>query len=277
MSTFAVSALQMPMEDYLDPDNLRLSYEAAYRILFARHLSAFLVNELDPSTEHLGQIVVQTQGIVAVPEFALAAEIILGILICLALALLYLSHGRSKNLHFDPGTISSLMSLTDTRDNTLEIFSNLDQVSKGELHRHISLLKFCMLPENKHAEGKTIVLDSMLEEDPSPHTGHVKTFSQTLDSGPPTGGIRPIEFRLVVGGLALTLLLLIAVTVAILYCEALSLNGTSIHSRTHTKTSTDAKLDKACHSSRNMLLSGSCSRIIFLPQLQLLLVLCGRW
>ena len=235
MSTFAVSALQLPMDNYLNPDNLRLSYEAAYQILFARHMAAVLVNELDPSTEHLGQMTVQTQGIVTVPEFALATEIILGVLICFALALLCLSRGRSKNLHFDPGTISSLMSLTGDSDSTLEIFSNLDQVSKGELHRNVSSLKLRMRPENERVKGITISFDSKLEDDPSFHSDSVKTSSRTIDSGPTTGGVRPIEFRFAVGGLALTFLVLISVAIAILYCEALSLNGTSIHFRTYTK------------------------------------------
>jgi hypothetical protein len=223
------------MDSYLDPDNLRLSYEAAYQILFARHMAAFLVNELDPSTEHFGQMTIQTQGIVTVPEFALAAEIILGILICFALALLHLSRRRSKNLHFDPGSVSSLMSLTSGRDSTLEIFSNLDQVSKGELHRNISPLKLRMLPEKEHVKGNTIVLDSKPEEDPSLCSDGVETSSQMLDSGPQTSGVRPIEFRLPVGGLALTLLILISVAIAVLYCEALSLNGTSIPSCNYTK------------------------------------------
>ncbi|KAK5137765.1 hypothetical protein LTR08_007337 [Meristemomyces frigidus] len=36
MAGLAVGAYQRPLEDYLDPDTLRLSYQAAYRLLFAR-------------------------------------------------------------------------------------------------------------------------------------------------------------------------------------------------------------------------------------------------
>lgn len=235
MSTLAVSALQLPMDDYLDLDNLRSSYEAAYQILFARLMAAFLLDELDPSTEQLGEMTVQTQGIVIVPEFALATEIILGILMFVALTLLCLSHGRSKNLHFDPGTISSLMSLTGGMKNTLEIFSNLDQVSKEELHHNISPLKLRMLPEKEHVKGKSISIVTKLEEDPVLHCDGIKATSQTLDSGRPTGGLRPIEFSLAVGGPALTVLMLISVAIAVLYCEARSVNGTSIHFHTYSQ------------------------------------------
>ncbi|KAH0287074.1 hypothetical protein KCU62_g6191, partial [Aureobasidium sp. EXF-3399] len=74
MATFALGTYQRPMAEYLDAEVLKDSYQAAYRLLFARRLSNVLHPALNISTTVLGSRRYSTQTIIMVPAFVYVVE-----------------------------------------------------------------------------------------------------------------------------------------------------------------------------------------------------------
>lgn len=118
MTGFAVSAYQRAAADYMDPDLLKDSYQAAYRLLFARRLAGVLSSKLHPHHSQTILRAYQTQAIVLVPSFVYIVEALVGLTGTVAIVLLVLSYTTQNHLQSDPANIASLMALT-SEDSTL--------------------------------------------------------------------------------------------------------------------------------------------------------------
>jgi hypothetical protein len=224
MASFAVSSFLQPVEDYLNPETLRLSYQAAYQLLFARQLVPFFSSQFDPHTQNSGRATIQTQGIIAVPAFAYGAEAVLGAALCFAIALLCLEMRKSTRLKSDPSTISSLMSLAADEEALLDVFKSLDRVSKKDLIKVISQQNF-QLKTSSNGSGNII---SLLEvQHTTMNSSAVATPLQRQCSDESLSGIRPYELGMSVGILILTVLILIITAIIVLQFEILSQNGKS--------------------------------------------------
>jgi hypothetical protein len=100
------------MADYLDVETLKDSYQAAYRLLFARRLADILHLDLDVSTTVLGSRRYTTQTVIMVPAFVYVVEGMVALTATAALVVLVLSRCTRTKLSFEPASISSLMALT---------------------------------------------------------------------------------------------------------------------------------------------------------------------
>ncbi|KAK5011214.1 hypothetical protein LTR28_004838 [Elasticomyces elasticus] len=79
MVGMAIGADPRPLEEYLDHTLLGASYEAAYRLLFARAMTDILVSNWGHYELVPGQRQYQTQTIVVIPVFAYLVEGLLGL------------------------------------------------------------------------------------------------------------------------------------------------------------------------------------------------------
>lgn len=142
MAPFAIAAYQQPPEAYLDAETLRLSYQAAYRLLFARQVVDILHKNLDPATSKLGKVSYSAQAVVVVPGFAYAAEGLLVIVAVVTLCLLIINVRRNIGLHEDPGTIEALMDLAHNNVEIVRVFSRLAGCTTEQLHEELKDTQF---------------------------------------------------------------------------------------------------------------------------------------
>jgi hypothetical protein len=112
LATFALGAYQRPMVDYLDAETLKDSYQAAYRLLFARRLADILHMDLNISTTAPGSRRYTTQTIIMVPTFVYVVEGMVAFTAAAALVVFLLSIWTKTKLSFEPASIASLMALT---------------------------------------------------------------------------------------------------------------------------------------------------------------------
>ncbi|GAB7347094.1 hypothetical protein MBLNU459_g3224t1 [Dothideomycetes sp. NU459] len=133
MCAFALACYQRPLEDYLDPVILARSYEAAYRLLFARQMADILQPNYKGAVQVAGTRTFEAQGVVLVPTFTYIVTALLGINIIFASWLLYFAVTRSLNLASNPSTIASMMSQVADDIHIQKLFSALDRSSEDEL------------------------------------------------------------------------------------------------------------------------------------------------
>ncbi|SMQ53352.1 unnamed protein product [Zymoseptoria tritici ST99CH_3D7] len=230
MAPFAIATHQRPMEDYLDAETLRISYQSAYRLLFARQLADILRPELDASTEGDAQRSYVTQAVVVVPGFAYAATALLSLVLMIATGLMLLIPKRQNNLRTDPASISSIMDLVEGSESTLKPFKKLDSQSTEELHDSLKDFKF-------HFSGTRLQL---LQDQGTPARTAIASrktavlgdddLESSLRSQPSFKGIRPAEMKVAVGGLFLTLQLATLTVFLALFLKARSEHGLALPS-----------------------------------------------
>jgi hypothetical protein len=126
MVGIAVGASNRPLEELLEPEGLRASYEAAYRVLFGRSMTEILDRNFSKTREIPGQTTFSTGAITLVPVFVYVVEGLLGFMSICAMALLFFASRRDWGLSSDPSTISSVMSLVADNPSLLHDLSRLD-------------------------------------------------------------------------------------------------------------------------------------------------------
>jgi hypothetical protein len=145
MVGFAIGATNHTLEDLLDPEALRSAFESAYRIILARSMVEILDQTFSKAQETTGHVSHVTGAIIMVPVFVYIVEGLLGFISICAIALLYISIKRKWNLHGDPATISSMMSLVADNPALLSDFSRLDCSTMDELKALLEEKKFQLL------------------------------------------------------------------------------------------------------------------------------------
>lgn len=151
MVPFSFAALKKPdLKDYLDPEVLAESYQAAYRLLFVAQMARILRSDFgDTATSHDGQSTYITQALVLVPGFTYAVEALLVLAILLNLSIMYFSLTRTCNLRSDPTSIASHMSATADDPKLLALLGSLDNSSGGEVSKALLGSRFSLSADAK--------------------------------------------------------------------------------------------------------------------------------
>lgn len=220
MAAFAISAYQRPAPDYLDPELLRTSYQAAYRLLLARQMVNILGAELNPTTMSLGKRSYVSQAVVVVPAFAYVVEGLLGLIILLTAAFLYMSVSRPRKLASDPANLATFMSLVADQPRTLDDLRILDRASEKEIETAIGNRKYSLRLGTKESSGYQLVSGN-LEEPPSSSSNQLSASQSSSE----IIGVRPKNLRMLSGFLLFTFQLSMLVLFAILFWKAEQSNG----------------------------------------------------
>jgi hypothetical protein len=222
MSGLAIAAYRKPLHDYLDAETLRLSYQAAYRLLFCRQMAQILGTELDIATNGVGQLSYHTEAVQVVPEFAYIVLSILGVVVCLCVILWFLTRRQCQSLTRDPGSIRALMDLVKSSPDLISHFRR-----SGESNTKIltSQLSSTISGLESHGNSGDAALKLLGNEE---HHDYQQAIEPGLDQPSDHSTKRdaqPIPVRLLSGlGFLLVQLLAIAAFSA-LYGVAKSING----------------------------------------------------
>jgi hypothetical protein len=145
-------------EDYMDAKTLAASFQAAYRLLFARAMVDVLAADYQDSKTMNGTRVYHIEAVRIVQHFAYAIEGILGIVALMAFTLLAMTWFNAVNLNSDPDSLSALMRLVKDQPSILAHFSQHDQSSWALLKTATSRSTFTLeRPLNMH--GGTLKLE----------------------------------------------------------------------------------------------------------------------
>ncbi|KAK5155716.1 hypothetical protein LTR04_005761 [Oleoguttula sp. CCFEE 6159] len=218
---FGIAVHRRSPDDYLNQSVLQETYQAAYRLLFVRHMSNILKADLDPGSMRLGERSYTTQSVVAVPAFIYVVEGLLGAVIVSTLVLLYLSVIRPRKLSFNPANIASLMSLVADSSPILAILSDKDRVSEQALHQTLRDTTFRLSRDDQSGSCRLEVAQEMIH----PTTRPKDTMEQ--EHGP-VRGVRPLEHRMQTDLMLLTLQVGILTTLVVLKAKIARSNGISL-------------------------------------------------
>ena len=228
MAPVAIATYQQPPAAYLDAETLRLSYQAAYRLLFARQMVDILGKNLDTSTAYQGEQTYVTQAVVVVPGFSYATIGLLGVIAALATWLLTTLR-RPIKLQRDPSTIASLMQMVKGDDRILSGFSNLDRATTEDLHESLRSKTFEL--ECERANGNcSLRLRSVANASPIP-VSFVSNIPSEAGTSQSKAAVRPTELKLPTGAAFIAFQLAALVTFAALYVKARHENGLALPSQ----------------------------------------------
>jgi hypothetical protein len=161
MATFALGTYQRPVADYLDAETLKESYQAAYRLLFARRLADVLHPDLDTGTTMLGDRRYTTQTVIMVPAFVYAVESMLAFTATVALLVLLSILWTRINLTSEPASVASLMALTGGDSCLVIRMSEDDCATSKDLQTSYKDARFALL-SSQLDRGPIICCDDQL-------------------------------------------------------------------------------------------------------------------
>lgn len=237
MTPFAIGASQLPLDAYLDPTILKLSYQSAYRLLFARQLTTVLSSNLDPNAKTTGQWSYRTQSIILVPAFTYIVEALLGVVILFASVILYNSTVRRTRLHSNPASIAAIMSLVADDSIMINRLKGLDRASDEQLRLHIRNRRFKLVPIQSAASlaYRIHLLDLRGDEDVATINDEIlaanrqKTLisskSDNDNSNHIVNGMQPLEFSLKMGLAFLITQIILLVLIAAVFVNISRNNG----------------------------------------------------
>lgn len=213
MVPFSFAALQMPsLDDYNDPDILRKSYQAAYRLLFARQMSDVLQSDFaESSDEYVGSRSFKTHAVILVPEFAYAVEALLAVAMVFNLSIMYFTMTRRLDLHSDPSTLDTAMSLTADDPSLLSMLSELDKDSNRSLFKVLKGSKFRL----EWSKGISLYETAQI-------TTKQANWTRELER---VKGVQPPELQWYSGVLFLTIQILCIVSIEYLFHQVKTNNG----------------------------------------------------
>lgn len=211
MVPFSFASLQMPsLESYMDPEILRKSYQAAYRLLFVTQMADILQPDYGTAAaRHIGQRAYQTQAVVLVPGFVYSVEALLAVAMVFLCSITYFTVTRSTWLQFDPIAMVSSMSAVAGDPHLLRLFSNLDMYSSK------------CLAERLKGSHYSMSSASRLELLDGPDLARIKNPKNTTN----TKGVQPPELRWYSGAISLVVQLLCVIVIGYLFHWAQTNNG----------------------------------------------------
>ncbi|CAD0098131.1 unnamed protein product, partial [Aureobasidium mustum] len=211
MVPFSFAAFKKPsLEDYLDPQTLAESYQAAYRLLFVAQMARVLKSDLGTTATH-------HDALVLVPGFTYAVEALLVLAILFNMSIIYFSLTRTCNLQHDPTSIASHMSSVAGDSELLALLGNLDSSSAQELRNALVGSKFSISPDAK-LELQSVTSTGFSEGDDKENTKHPR-------------GIRSPELCWYSGVLFLSVQLTCIAVFAYLFHQAKVNNGLALPSK----------------------------------------------
>ncbi|KAI9864714.1 MAG: hypothetical protein M1824_004621 [Vezdaea acicularis] len=224
MIGYAIAADPRPPGDYLDPDILHNALQAAHRLLFARAMTAVLVEDYSNATESIGVRTREMGAVVVIRTFSILVEVFLAILVLLAGSILYISNRRANKLRSDPTTIAASMSLVADSDSLLTEFADKDQATNSKLE-HLLHDKSCVLKESPdgflHLQvGPGVAGPGGPSEDSSGNSS-----SRESPEDPVAAPFCPLELRKPVGMVFVGVLLSFLLLFSLLETKSRSSNG----------------------------------------------------
>ncbi|KAH7396348.1 hypothetical protein BKA66DRAFT_409716 [Pyrenochaeta sp. MPI-SDFR-AT-0127] len=217
MVGLSMSIIKQPLESYLDWQILSKSYADAYRLVFARAMAEVLNNDFEALQESIGQQQMTTEAVLLEPVFVYTVEGFLGVVSLATLALLYLSSRREWNLCTDPSTIASVMALVSDNRPLLADFAHLDCCTVSDMQNNIGKKRFKLVHEGSKAE----ITEVVNAVDTEPGTQLLPTLGPPQHS--PTDiakPVRPREFSLWLAVPFVSLFLILAVALGVIYRKA---------------------------------------------------------
>jgi hypothetical protein len=171
LASFALGAYQRPVQDYLDADSLKNSYQAAYRLLLARKLADILSTEVDRNNTALATRRYQTQTVIMVPTFVYIVGGLLVTTTIIALLVFVIPSWKRTNLVSEPGSIASLMTLVGKDLHIVDVMSGEDRATSQELEGQFQDTTFVLQKRSDFEEPTLCYLNpkmqSRLKEDPT--------------------------------------------------------------------------------------------------------------
>jgi hypothetical protein len=220
MAVFAYAVTQLPVEAYLDPETLRKSYQAAYRLLLSRHLFEILQNaKHDREIFISGARKVVTQAVVVVPVFSYAAICLLGMVLIFASILAITMPRRHSLLTRDPATIDASMDLLSNDAATIGMFSKLTSVDAKTMQKALKETRFGLDNECCPLIAGAAQIKVSHTEGPAVDTERDDVGSSTKSKKTNTG-IRPMEMKLIIGAIFLALQVAAIVSFMVLFIKA---------------------------------------------------------
>ncbi|CAK4033135.1 Hypothetical predicted protein [Lecanosticta acicola] len=212
MAPFAIATDPQEAEAYLDAETLRLSYQSAYRLLFARQLVDILGRGQNGKTDEIGHRAYTTQAVIIVPAFAYAVTILLACIGTLATILLILSSRRPNQLAKDPATIGELMELVAEDSSSTATFSRVRNDNSCELASKLSRATFRIHPSQIGSSNAKVSLSCVSQDtgdechvDIADDMSSSTAESSCEDRRFTSGNVRPTEMKLSVGWLFLAI------------------------------------------------------------------------
>lgn len=187
MGAFAYALTQQPLDRYLEPEVLRSSYEAAYRLLFARAIVDILhpsPSSLDDSTKSNGRRTFVIQAVVVVPAFAYTAIALLFLVLCIGCGIAQAVPQRPNLLLDDPATIGAVMDLTEHDANLIQTFARLNAANSQTMDRDLSDATFELTPD-VHRKLRLLRTNDELNDE----------ASKANESQEERQRVRPLEMR----------------------------------------------------------------------------------
>jgi hypothetical protein len=234
MAAYAIGATQFPLDAYLDPSTLADSYQAAYRVLFARQLANVLSPDLASDATNTGTFSYSTESIILVPSFVFIVEGLLGSAAVLAGSLLYWSTRRPIKLRADPSSLSAIMSLAADDNGIQHALKGLDQTTDKGLHQTIKGYTFQLhTTQGQHGSTSIRLLsprnDETCDELPLKTLRNSRPVASNQDfskqqKGTVTG-LLPYEFKLVTGCGFLAAQLTMLILIGVLHVRISNQNG----------------------------------------------------
>ena len=216
MIGYAIAADPRPPTDYLNPETLQNAIESAHRLLFARAMSAVLLEDYQNPSDSLGVRAYERGAVVVVRPFAVLVEALLSVLLVLTTILLYISTKRANQLKYDPTTIAASMSLVADSHNLLHHLAKEDAASAAELEKLLSGRSYALLNSLDHKLGL------LLEATDSASQNSISRTSTIANEGSPRN---PLELRKTVGSVFIVILVAVIVMLGTLRYESVKING----------------------------------------------------
>lgn len=222
MVPFAIGANLLPMNEYLIPGQLDASYQAAYRILFARTMSDVLSTTLDMQTSGPGHRTITTGAIVMIPAYTYATEAMLVVLAIVALTLFILNRRRTLHLNADPSRIDTLMDMVSRDERLLASMTPSNRLDERSLSNIVGKMIFKSDLGTGGLASLTLTSHSQ--------TAAVDDKSHSVLANL-SGGIRPVVIAGASGFLLGSFQLLICIVLAILFVMVNQQKGTPLMMR----------------------------------------------
>ncbi|KAI4853290.1 hypothetical protein E4T44_00934 [Aureobasidium sp. EXF-8845] len=188
LASFALGAYQRPVEDYLDAETLKDSYQAAYRLLLARKLADVLSTNLDHNSTIRATRRYQTQTVIMVPTFVYIVEGLLATTTITALLVFVMPSWKRSNLVAEPGSMTSLIILTGNDHHLVDRLSDKDCATSQELEEKFSEITFA-LPKGNEYHGPALCY----------HGPEVQSGPREVPVVNPTKSILPFELSWLFG------------------------------------------------------------------------------
>ncbi|KAI5262477.1 hypothetical protein E4T47_09272 [Aureobasidium subglaciale] len=135
MASLALGAFQRPLEDYLDAETLKDSYQAAYRLMLAQKLVDILSKDFTTNETYSGTRFHESEALIMVPTFVYVVEGLLATTVIAALLIAAIPSWRKTSLTSEPANLAAMMALSSNDHLTAETMSDKDFATSDELER----------------------------------------------------------------------------------------------------------------------------------------------